>query len=132
MKGCVSREGTRRGGRTENAGAVPGARQGTQSCPSALGGKILGSGSSSAKPQVRQERKTHNGVSWPLWPSTFASQPHLKHFYVCVPSPDFFIFTCQMTPVYLDLSLLKKPESIMISQCLKKEKKTPFPQDVLY
>lgn len=62
------------------------------------------------------------------WLSTFASQPHPKHFYVCVPSPDFFIFTCQMTPVYLDLSLLKKPESIMISQCLKKKRKHLSPK----
>lgn len=36
------------------------------------------------------------------------------------PPPPFssllsFYFTCQMTPVYLALSLLKKPESVMIS-----------------
>lgn len=92
----------------------------------------LGSASSKAKPQVRQGKKIHYFLG-PLALSICLPTSSKTFLCVCVCLlPRLFIFTHQMTPVYLDLSLLKKPESIMISQCLKKAKKTPFPQDVLY
>lgn len=63
----------------------------------------------------------------PLAPNIFL--PTSSKAFLCVcPLPRLFIFTCQMTPVYLDLSLLKKPESTMISQCCKKKRKHLSPK----
>lgn len=89
MKGCVSREGTRRGGRAEDAAAVPGATPAplpSATCPGRENPWIC-----------KQQGKTSDEAGeensqWCFlapWPPTFSSRPHPKHFYVCVPSPDF-------------------------------------------
>lgn len=129
MKGCVSREGTRRGGRTEDRAPCPRPAL----CPEqpALGGKILGSASSNAKPQVRQGRKIHSGVSWPPGPQHLP--PNLiQSIFMCVSPPQTFYFNMPDDSCIFGPLAFEEAREHYDFPMLKKEKKTPLPQDVLY
>lgn len=107
-----------------DAGAVPGARQGSlsQSCPSALSNLPWEGKSLECKASGEAGRGENS--QWCFlapWPSTFASRPHPKHFHVCVcPLPRLLIFympddSCIFGPLafeearkHYDFPMLKK------------------------
>lgn len=80
---------------------------------------------------MRRGKKIRNGVSWPPGPQHFP--PNLiQSIFMCVSPPQTFYFYMPDDSCILGPLAFEEARKHYDFPMLQKEKKTPFPQDVLY